>query len=84
MTRSIVHVVALAAGLVLVGHTALAENRVALVIGQSAYRTVPPLPNPSNDARVMVDLLGTAGFEVTAASDVLAKRDAKGDRRLCR
>ena len=70
MMRSIVHVVTLAAGLVLVGHTALAENRVALVIGQSAYRTVPPLPNPANDARVMVDLLGTAGFEVTAASDV--------------
>jgi len=28
-----------------------AENRVALVIGQSAYLAVPPLPNPANDAR---------------------------------
>jgi Caspase domain len=68
--RSIVHVVALATGLVLGGHTALAENRVALVIGQSAYRSVPPLPNPANDAKVMAELLGSAGFEVTSASDV--------------
>jgi len=70
MMRSIVHVAALATGLMLVGHTALAENRVALVIGQSAYRAVPPLPNPANDAKVMAELLGTAGFDVTSASDV--------------
>jgi hypothetical protein len=54
----------------MVGQAALAENRVALVIGQSAYRTVPPLPNPANDAKVMAELLGTAGFDVTTASDV--------------
>src|SRR5262245_9935732 len=79
--RSIVHVVALATGLMLGGHTALAENRVALVIGQSAYRTVPPLPNPANDAKVMAELLGTAGFDVTSASDVSQSemRKAIGD-----
>ena len=33
------------------GYPALAENRLALVIGQSAYRSVPALPNPANDAR---------------------------------
>jgi Caspase domain len=81
MMRPIVHVVALAIGLVLGGHTALAENRVALVIGQSAYRTVPPLPNPANDAKVMAELLGTAGFDVTTASDVsqAEMRKAIGD-----
>jgi len=47
-----------------------AENRVALVIGQSAYLAVPPLPNPANDARKITELLGNAGFEVTAASDL--------------
>ncbi len=47
-----------------------AEKRLALVIGQSAYRSVPALPNPANDARKMTELLGTAGFDVTSASDL--------------
>ncbi len=49
--------------------TASPENRVALVIGQSAYRSVPALPNPANDAKMMTDLLTSAGFEVTAVPD---------------
>src|SRR5271169_2087187 len=49
---------------------ASAENRVALVIGQSAYRAVPPLPNAANDGKNMVDLLDKAGFQVTAAPDL--------------
>ena len=43
----------LAAGILLGSHAALAENRVALVIGQSAYKAVVALPNPANDARAM-------------------------------
>jgi hypothetical protein len=50
--------------------TALAENRLALVIGQSAYKTVPVLPNPGNDARAMTQLLTDSGFEVLSASDL--------------
>ena len=49
---------------------ALAENRLALVIGQSAYRSVPPLPNPANDAKAMSQLLTDSGFEVSTASDL--------------
>jgi uncharacterized caspase-like protein len=49
---------------------AFAENRVALVIGNSAYRAVAPLPNAENDAKRMAELLGTAGFEVMAAPDL--------------
>jgi uncharacterized caspase-like protein len=49
---------------------AAAENRVALVLGQSAYRAVPALPNAGNDARKMAALLGSAGFDVTAAFDL--------------
>jgi uncharacterized caspase-like protein len=49
---------------------ALAENRLALVIGQSAYRSVPALPNPANDARAVTQLLTDSGFEVTSASDL--------------
>ncbi len=49
---------------------AFAENRVALVIGESAYRSVVALPNPANDAQKMTELLGTAGFKVTSAADL--------------
>lgn len=49
---------------------ALAENRVALVIGESAYRSVTPLPNPANDAKAMSKLLAESGFEVTSLSDL--------------
>ena len=50
-----------------------AENRMALVIGQSAYRSVTPLPNPANDAKAMAQLLGDSGFDVTTASDLTQK-----------
>jgi uncharacterized caspase-like protein len=48
---------------------ASAESRVALVIGQSAYRAVPALPNAENDGKRMTELLTNAGFDVTAAPD---------------
>jgi hypothetical protein len=51
-------------------HAALAENRLALVIGESAYRAVTPLPNPANDAKAVSKLLNDAGFEVTTAADL--------------
>ena len=41
-----------------------AQNRVALVIGNGAYRNYP-LRNPVNDARLMSKLLRKAGFSVT-------------------
>jgi hypothetical protein len=41
-----------------------AEKRVALVIGNSAYRTAPALPNPSADAKLMSDTLLSLGFFV--------------------
>ena len=69
MKLSIVHVALLAASLALVAQPAVAENRVALVFGQSAYRLVPTLPNPANDAKMMAGLLTSAGFEVTAVPD---------------
>src|ERR1700761_1312118 len=51
-----------------------AENRLALVIGESAYRAVPQLPNPANDARAMTKLLTESGFQVTTASDLSQKQ----------
>src|SRR5260370_33906240 len=49
---------------------ASAENRLALVIGQSTYRSVPALPNPVNDARAVTQMLTDSGFEVSSASDL--------------
>jgi hypothetical protein len=49
---------------------AAAENRLALVIGNSAYQKTPPLPNPANDARSMAEYLRSAGFEVTETQDL--------------
>src|SRR6202045_5505937 len=62
--------VVIAAGLLLGSHAALAENRVALVIGQSNYRSVVALPNPANDGKAMSQLLSDAGFEVLSAADL--------------
>jgi hypothetical protein len=50
--------------------TAVAENRIALDIGNSAYETVTALPNPANDAEAIGDLLASAGFEVVAAPNL--------------
>ena len=44
--------------------TAWAQDRVALVIGNSAYRHAPRLPNPVNDADAVSLLLKSAGFTV--------------------
>src|SRR5438874_723654 len=51
-------------------HSASAESRLALVIGQSAYRSVPALPNPANDAKAVTQMLTDSGFEVSTAADL--------------
>lgn len=43
--------------------SAHAEKRVALVIGNSAYRNVPQLPNPANDAALVGGMFKKAGFD---------------------
>ena len=58
------------AALLLGADSACAESRLALVIGQSAYKSVPALPNPINDARAVTRMLTDSGFEVTTASDL--------------
>jgi hypothetical protein len=45
-----------------------AEKRVALVIGNSAYQSVPRLPNPDADAKLMSDTLLSLGFFVVGGS----------------
>ena len=47
-----------------------AENRIALVIGNSQYTSNKPLNNPTNDAQAVSQLLNNAGFEVVMAFDL--------------
>jgi uncharacterized caspase-like protein len=53
-----------AAAFLLVSGPALAEKRVALVLGNSAYRNVAPLTNPVNDSARIATTLKEAGFDV--------------------
>ena len=55
------------------GRPACAEQRVALVIGNAAYATIPALTNPANDAALIAATLGDVGFEVVTAPN--ADRD---------
>ena len=48
----------------LVCQPALADKRVALVLGNSTYQNVAPLPNPVNDGAVIAATLKGAGFDV--------------------
>src|SRR5262245_7729124 len=43
---------------------ATAERRVALIIGNSAYKNVVQLPNPASDAAAVAAMLKNAGFDV--------------------
>ncbi len=45
-------------------------RRVALVIGNSAYKTVSALPNPANDAAAIAAELSRLGFEVIEKHDL--------------
>lgn len=58
-------------------HQALAEKRVALVIGNSNYQKVPKLTNPTNDAASVATLLQTAGFDVVQARRDLNASDMR-------
>ena len=70
--RSIVRSIAAACCAVAVfsGAPAIAEKRVALVIGNGAYVHTRVLPNARNDARTIAALLAKIGFVVTEASDL--------------
>src|SRR6202035_5052007 len=49
--------------MVLAPDPAWAEKRVALIVGNSTYQTVPQLPNPSKDAAAVAKLFKDAGFD---------------------
>jgi hypothetical protein len=52
------------AAFLLICQPASAEKRVALVVGNSNYRSAAPLPNPANDAAAVAATLKSAGFDI--------------------
>lgn len=49
---------------------AFAESRVALVVGNGAYRKAGKLINPTNDATAVADMLRGTGFKVVVGTDL--------------
>ena len=73
--RRLFRTVALAAGLSgLLACPALAEKRIALVLGNANYQNVSHLPNPASDAAKLADLFKQARFDVVAL-----RTDLKGN-----
>jgi hypothetical protein len=60
------------------------ETRVALVIGNSAYRHTPPLPNPRNDASDIAGALKRLGFDTLLEVDLDKRGMDEAFRRFAR
>jgi Caspase domain/Putative peptidoglycan binding domain len=63
--------------LALASHTALAEKRVALVVGNSNYKFAPRLPNPQKDAEAVAKLFRDAGFDAVVEANNVGNLDFK-------
>ena len=59
---------------------AMADKRVAFVVGNGAYQNVAALPNPPIDAKAMAALLRNVGFDVVEGTNLT--RDAMTQRLL--
>src|SRR5262245_47254653 len=70
MLRGLLFWAALAVAALTAGD-ALAEKRIALVIGNSNYANVGQLTNPANDATAVAGLFEAAGFDVITAKNNL-------------
>jgi hypothetical protein len=53
-----------AAAFLVSADAALADKRVAFVVGNGTYKNVAPLPNPAVDAKSMAKVLRNVGFDV--------------------
>ena len=59
---------------------AMAEKRVAFVVGNGAYKNVAQLPNPPVDAKAMAAVLRNVGFDVVEGTNLT--RDAMTQKLL--
>ena len=63
--------------LVFCGADAIADQRVALVIGNSSYQHAPRLPNPVNDAAILTDTFRRSGFSMVEARNDLSATEMR-------
>jgi hypothetical protein len=77
MTRLTTILCGLWAALAVSAGPAVAEKRVALVIGNGNYENASRLTNPANDAKAMADLFRSAGFDVVEAKTDLGNLEFK-------
>jgi hypothetical protein len=64
----------------LTAQSAMADKRVAFVVGNGAYKNVAQLPNPPIDARAMAAVLRNVGFDVVEGTNLT--RDTMTERLL--
>src|ERR1700676_2309296 len=69
-----------AAAFLVSADAALADKRVAFVVGNGAYRNVAPLPNPAVDAKSIAKVLRNVGFDVVEGTNLT--RDKMTERLL--
>jgi Caspase domain len=62
---------------VLFATAAAADRRVALVIGNAAYKSAPPLSNTINDSAAIANMFKSVGFEVVISRNDLGVVDFK-------
>jgi uncharacterized caspase-like protein len=55
--------------LIVTATTALADSKLALIIGNANYANMPKLLNPANDAKLIASNLESVGFTVVLATD---------------
>ncbi|MDN3279477.1 caspase family protein [Frankia sp. RB7] len=63
LTAAVAMIVGTFLSVVLAPDCAFAERRVALVVGNSSYQSVPQLPNPASDATSVAKMFRDAGFD---------------------
>ena len=75
--RRLTTFLAILVAIVCASQSALAEKRVAFVVGNSSYKNVTPLPNPVNDAAAMAQMFRKAGFDVVESRHDLTNNDMR-------
>src|ERR1700716_4201669 len=66
--------------LLLSAKAAMADRRIAFVVGNGAYKNVAQLPNPPIDAKAMASVLRNVGFEAVEGTNLT--RDKMTERLL--
>jgi uncharacterized caspase-like protein len=80
LMRRLIIFLMLWAGALAGAQASAAERRLALVVGNSAYKNVPPLANPANDAKLIAETLQGLGFKLVGGGAQLDLDKTRFDR----